>query len=416
MTLSATLGGKPSERKLAEERVYEAKDGGRLLYFKVDFSGDGGEQTLIGRCSPEGIQLVRKRPGLPDEIRRLPPTDDRVEQADPARWVALTGRTLEGVSLDTMEKLKDEKSVTTLVEKTRVTLAGVNVPVVRVSTKEESSHTPVISTVSEDGRILEIRYGEVMVARLEEEKVARQLDQVDLFALTRVVLDKPIPAKARKAPAELVLRVNGLPEPYRKDSYRQKFEVGKGGDVRLTIRAFPPMKSAKLPIKPPADDQELKEALTPGLSVESDAPEIQKLAKKVVGGEKDAWAAARKLSKFVYNYLEKSYGTSSDRATDVLRTRRGDCTEHALLFTALARAAGIPARRVDGVVYTEAEDRVPALYWHEWAEVWVGEWVAIDPTFNQDVADPTHIALGSEGRSDSAALIGQLKVAIEKVR
>ena len=65
-------------------------------------------------------------------------------------------------------------------------------------------------------------------------------------------------------------------------------------------------------------------------------------------------------------------------------------------MTALARAVGIPARRVDGLVYMEAADAVPAFYWHEWVEVYVGEWIEVDPTFNQEVADATHIALGSE--------------------
>ena len=35
--------------------------------------------------------------------------------------------------------------------------------------------------------------------------------------------------------------------------------------------------------------------------------------------------------------LTKDYGSSSDRATDVLKTMKGDCTEHALLATALLR-------------------------------------------------------------------------------
>ena len=93
----------------------------------------------------------------------------------------------------------------------------------------------------------------------------------------------------------------------------------------------------------------------------------------------------------------------------MLATRRGDCTEHALLATALLRASGIPARRIDGLVYMKAGDGLPALYWHEWVEAYVGEWVEMDPTFAQSVADPSHIALGNEARVDTAGLIGKLK-------
>ena len=77
---------------------------------------------------------------------------------------------------------------------------------------------------------------------------------------------------------------------------------------------------------------------------------------------------------------------------------------------ALLRALGIPAKRVDGLVYMVNDDDVPALYWHEWVEAYVGEWTQLDPTFGQDVADATHLALGEEANAEITPLIGQLKV------
>jgi hypothetical protein len=38
------------------------------------------------------------------------------------------------------------------------------------------------------------------------------------------------------------------------------------------------------------------------------------------------------------------------------------------------------------------------------------DWVAVDPTFGQDVADATHIALGRGTRQDAIALVGSLRV------
>ena len=78
--------------------------------------------------------------------------------------------------------------------------------------------------------------------------------------------------------------------------------------------------------------------------------------------------------------------------------------------TVRLRAAGIPAKRVDGVVYVRNSDGVPALYWHEWVEAWVGEWTQLDPTFDQVVADATHLQLGEEGSAEITPLIGALKV------
>jgi len=53
---------------------------------------------------------------------------------------------------------------------------------------------------------------------------------------------------------------------------------------------------------------------------------------------------------------------------------------------------------------------VPAYYWHEWVEAYVGEWIQMDPTFGQDIADAGHFAVGEEGNAEIVPLIGQLKV------
>jgi transglutaminase-like putative cysteine protease len=65
---------------------------------------------------------------------------------------------------------------------------------------------------------------------------------------------------------------------------------------------------------------------------------------------------------------------------------------------------------VDGLVYMETGDRIPALYWHEWVEAYVGEWTQLDPTFGETVAHATHFALGEESGAEITPLIGQLKV------
>ncbi len=42
---------------------------------------------------------------------------------------------------------------------------------------------------------------------------------------------------------------------------------------------------------------------------------------------------------------------SIPNALEVLESKKGDCNEHTVLFNALARAAGIPAKTAVGVVY-----------------------------------------------------------------
>ncbi len=66
-------------------------------------------------------------------------------------------------------------------------------------------------------------------------------------------------------------------------------------------------------------------------------------------------------------------------AAHALAIGRGVCQDHAHLFIACCRAAGIPARYVSGYVDPGHSDQAAS---HAWAEVWIeGEgWVSVDVT------------------------------------
>ena len=61
------------------------------------------------------------------------------------------------------------------------------------------------------------------------------------------------------------------------------------------------------------------------------------------------------LSKWVYRKVRKTYAANADNALAVLDQLAGDCTEHSLLFVALARSVGLPAREVGGLAYAKAD-------------------------------------------------------------
>jgi transglutaminase-like putative cysteine protease len=146
--------------------------------------------------------------------------------------------------------------------------------------------------------------------------------------------------------------------------------------------------------------------LLPEPFIESDAPEIRAEAKKAVGDESDPRKRAEKLTRHVGALLEKKPTLSLPSALEVLRTRVGDCNEHTALYVALARAAGLPARVVVGLVHIHG-----AFYYHAWPEVFIegppgrGFWLPVDPTLNQFPADVTHVALGRGGLERQAAIL-----------
>jgi hypothetical protein len=158
----------------------------------------------------------------------------------------------------------------------------------------------------------------------------------------------------------------------------------------------------------PSQDKRVVSFLQPTPFLQSDHPRIRSLAEEILAGEKDARKAALRLKNWVYREIAKEPTVSIPNALEVLQSKKGDCNEHTVLFNALARAAGIPAKTAVGVVYLRG-----AFYYHAWSEIWLGEWISLDSVLNQFPADVTHIKFleGDIDRQiDILQLIGKLKI------
>lgn len=391
-----------SDRMMKETRIYESKPGGRLLSFVMEQTGDGGAQTLEGTALPTGVRVVRKKPNVPNEVKLLPASKEVVEDADQAR-VALK-RNLKVVGTITDSTDLEQYAVTTTLGGTESrTVGGVKAKLRKVVTLSEKEKVPTEAWLDEKGRMLEVQYGPMMSGFLEPKETAMRVDLVEVFGLTRVTLPKTPPPSAAEA---FVMVVTGVPEKFWTNTYRQKWKTLGDGKVEVTVLSAAPKTLKPRPLIDPNGGTNLKSTI----AVEADSPEVIALAKKIVGNEKDAWASAKKINVWVHDNLEKDYGSSSDSATGVLRMMKGDCTEHSLLMVSLLRAIGIPAKRIDGLVYLKNDDGVPALYWHEWVEAYVGEWTQLDPTFGQPVANALRLGVGEESSAEITPLIGSMAV------
>ena len=162
----------------------------------------------------------------------------------------------------------------------------------------------------------------------------------------------------------------------------------------------------------PYPRMDLREALEPEPLIQSDDPRIieraQQLTARRSQWRQDPKQVARTLTSSVYNMLEKDITFSVPNAVQVLETLQGDCNEHTVLYVAMARALGLPARTAVGLVYVNG-----AFFYHAWPEVWLGEWVAVDPTFGQYPADASHIRFvigGLAQQVEIVRLIGNLDI------
>src|SRR5262245_27780896 len=154
-------------------------------------------------------------------------------------------------------------------------------------------------------------------------------------------------------------------------------------------------------------DPEAERYVSPEPFLESDAPEILAEARLATEGLQTTRDRAERLARHVNHILEKKPTLSLPSAREVLRTRVGDCNEHAALYVAMARALGIPSRIAVGLVHVQG-----AFYYHAWAEVYLDEgrgrglWLPVDPTLNEFPADATHIRLARGGLERQAAIVG----------
>jgi hypothetical protein len=402
------VGGKKVERRQSEERRYESRPGGRLLRFRGEWAGDGGAKTVDGSCAAGSCRVTVSGADGAKVERVLEEVGETAETADALRIVAARRAPLSGPALD-LDQLRVRPMRHGFVRRETIGAGGVALSVSVVSEQEEGDRLAIEAKVADDGRILEIQVGDAIVARAEPEATAKRFDAVDLFLLSRVALPRPLP---RDVPARITYRLAKLPAAFQVSDARQRFAPGPKGTVTLTVTAArpaaaDPARDAPLATPAPARDPDVQ----PTPQFDADAPAIAALAREATAGAKGVYEAAQRLQRLVYERLQKSYGTSNDRASDVLAAGRGDCTEHTALFVALARSLGIAARPVHGLVFATYGDGVPALYWHAWAEVRVGgSWIPLDPTFGQPVADATHIALGGGSRVDTVGLLGSLQV------
>jgi len=135
-------------------------------------------------------------------------------------------------------------------------------------------------------------------------------------------------------------------------------------------------------------------SLQPTRWLQSDDATLSRRARGVATGASDDVAKMKRLTSFVRGHMSVEridmlgYGT----AIEALTTRRGDCTEYAVLLAAMGRAAGIPTRVAIGSVYARNFEGYRHVFVpHAWVQAWTGTgWQSFDAAIGK--FDSTHLA------------------------
>ena len=139
-----------------------------------------------------------------------------------------------------------------------------------------------------------------------------------------------------------------------------------------------------------ASDREIKEALEVPEALTRDGAVLLQTARRQLDGVRDPHLLVERLMAFVDETIADSNEMLSPNLSYALKKLKGDCSEHAAVFEALARAFKIPCRRVGGLVYMG--DWSQSFGLHAWNEVAIdGYWQPIDVTRQSSALPPFYI-------------------------
>ncbi len=397
--------GEPQEMAITETRTYVLGEG--LVSFFNETRSGGGVIKLSGE-STDGKMRIRSKIGGVKKVSVTERPKERFEDyiaeerlvgkgarvGDEIRFTQYQptlGKTVTAVSRVKDIELRQIQGV-----KTRVYLIETTLKEMGVTSK---------SLISADGEVLQTQVGGMFTMLLEDEKLAKSIDYRSDIILSSVIRPKKRitnPTAVRK----MKVKINGIKDrSLLVGSDRQKYVFEPDGSALLTV-SVEDLSGIDIP-KIPLKGSDFANELRPTLFIQSNNPEIVKVARGIVGEERDAFKASTRIVNWVYKNLKKRFSASFSNALDVLASGSGDCTEHSVLYVALARAVGLPAREVSGIVYATGEH---GFYYHQWAEAYVGEWIAVDPTRDQAQADATHIKFVSGDLFSQARLINLVGV------
>jgi len=194
-------------------------------------------------------------------------------------------------------------------------------------------------------------------------------------------VDKPIVAPDALTSLTVRLAWRDVPlDRFRLEDERQKIvrKSEKEGRCEAVVRIRPHLPAdSGLPL--PVKQDAYRPFLAETKFIKPNDPEIVRTARTWAGNEKTALGAVRALSNGVFKHMRG--GTmivETLPGPEVLRSRQGKCSEHAILLASLARSLGIPTRIVLGM-------RMVSGAWvgHMWNEAYTGQWVTVDTTVDE---------------------------------
>ncbi|MDP2671473.1 MAG: transglutaminase-like domain-containing protein [bacterium] len=225
----------------------------------------------------------------------------------------------------------------------------------------------------------------------------------------------------------LISRISPQPKRLYLDgdgNYLAEYSIKGRAQLEIEVEGFARLsdQTEKLQTVQASSEAELKKYLVAQKYWEVENSMIQKKAKEL--------KTARNIYNYVTSLLKYNYQRLDQPTTDrfgavkaLQQPTNAICTDYTDLFIALARAAGIPARELEGYAYTDNTDTRPIKVGglsatnilHAWPQYYDQDekrWIAIDPTWGSttggvnyfDKLDTNHIVFAIHGLSSQTPI------------
>lgn len=244
----------------------------------------------------------------------------------------------------------------------------------------------------------------VMVVSNQEKAMAEFVPQ-ELFMTTTIKANQRIDFKNAQSITYRMKPREGMDAEETKlddllNAAGQRVELKDDGSAIINVSR----QDRTLPGKVDLPKEMREEFLGSNLSLNTDDPEVVKLAKGVKRDPNNAYVTADRLRQFVSEYIaDKNMNIGFATASEVCRNKEGDCSEHGVLLAALGRVHGLPSRVAAGLAYVPLFGNQDDIFgYHMWTQFYIdGRWVDYDAAIPESDCSPIRIAFGASSLQDA---------------
>lgn len=452
MTLKVKRGPINLDLTMSSEFV-ESAEGNPISMKSVQKMGST-PITSTSIFGPSELVTTTEQAGRTSTVRKPLPKGDWLAPAAAARYAQrklADGETsIQLSTIDPMTGPDPVKMVRRVLGRESLLINGKPVPVTK-TTVDMSAMPGVPSVEFVDDQGLPVK-SETTMGGLQMSLVASGPEVVnaapgelaDVMVSTLVKPDRPIPhPRVTRSASYIVSDPSGKPPEFATTAVQTVTPIDEHS-ARVTVDLAKPSPAAtddlhnpeftgSSALIDPTDEQIKKLAARATAKLKAVRPENQGDAGGEVATKASTLERAEAIRKAVYRHIKnKSLGVGFASASETVRSREGDCTEHGVLLAAALRADGIPARVVAGVVYVDEFVGQQAVFgYHMWAQALievdgVSRWIDLDAILSERQSfDATHLAMSVSSLADDhpqtslvnlAGSIGTLKIKVESVQ